>query len=116
MVRTHDHAIASVSVVALIPFAVWRHWWQVLHKKSHAAKAIPQQLRLDDRGRRDAAALDRQSTQNLKGGPVQTPRVPANEIGVPLKYFLVPTVFSQAPRKFFCKKMQRRCSEIVPLD
>jgi hypothetical protein len=74
------------------------------HKKRHAAKAIPQQLRLDDRGRRDAAALDRQSTQNLKGGPVQTPRVPANEIGVPLKYFLVPTVFSQAPRKFFCKK------------
>jgi hypothetical protein len=51
-----------------------------------------------------------------KRGSGANPRFPANEIGVPLKYFLVPTVFSQAPRKFFCKKMQRRCSEIVPLD
>jgi hypothetical protein len=57
-----------------------RYWWsrsyllllgatggRYFHNKSHAAKAIPQQLRLDNRGRRDAAALDRQSTQNLKG-------------------------------------------------
>jgi hypothetical protein len=64
-------------------------------------------------------ALRLPSTVNrpkIQKGSGANPRAPANEIGVPLKYFLVPTVFSQAARKFFCKKFQRRCSAIVALD
>ena len=50
-----------------------------------------------------------------KGSRLPT-RAPTNEIGIPLKYFLVPAGLSQAIRKIFAKKLWLCCSAIVAQD
>src|SRR6476660_2326533 len=108
-----DHAATPYLVAALIPFAVGRYWWhRYFHRKHHAAKAISR----NSFDRMIAGGVMRlPSTVNrpkIQKGSGTYPRAPANETGVPLKYFLVPTVFSQASRKFFCKK---KCAVVLKL-